>query len=910
MHRLPWTTIVWLVLALAISWPLAARADEPRGLHLGGGSPLEDVAGRRTILCIGINGYDHPAYGPLRCATADARALASTFEELGYQVTLMVDDDPDLPAHLIPTYRNLDDQIHRFCRASTRQTDTLIICFSGHGDVVDGQSALVPLDYREAERTLTLGALFDAMKRSRAAKKLLVLDACRSAKRDPVRTLRSGFLQSLGQTENVVVLSGCGADQASYEDPDLQHGRLTKTLVDGLAGAAFGEDREFLFGHELWGYVERTFHDRNWVAEQSPTMFGTWNARVRFDIARREVEPPPPISGQDREIFDLTLCKADEEAMAEDYPACVNYCVTALRILPRHPDALARRGFAYANLGYVDKAFQDAQAVLERDPRHLFALVVRAHCALARGNPQVARLDMTRAIGAFAADSERWIGALPPVAGASLWLAFGYIQGMLGGTEDAQLEAYARVLAMRGVPAELVAQALVNRGLLHSARGRMAEAIADFTQVLERAEMPPLQVAWAAFDRGLAYAGMQQYAKAVADYTRVIELDDVPGEAFARALVNRAMIYEQQGRTEEAFEHYGRVLAMEGISSAPKAWAALARGGRHLVCGRYEEAFADYARVPDLPGAPPELVAQALGNQGGVRMQQGRLDDAVEEYDRCLAVSGVPPHLLARALNLRGISLQALGRAEDAVGSYGRILEMNGAPAREVGEALVRTGIVLYRLGRSVDAVPFFERVIALDDAHPNSRALALSARGVIHAEAGRAAPAMADLDRALATRGALTAARILVWVDRVKACASLGRLEEAVTDVLTGAGLAMGDADIVWLDGFAHMASEEWVAMAAAFERALVFGPPPLHVLGAVEELRYRYAEPPETRVVLAWLRMARGEAPLARADLAAYVADHPQGALADRAREVLAGGAVPGAQQDGSAARPSPSR
>ena len=51
----------------------------------------------------------HPRYGPLRYAAADARLLGRTLAERGYDVTLMVDDDPDLPPEQVPTWRNLDD---------------------------------------------------------------------------------------------------------------------------------------------------------------------------------------------------------------------------------------------------------------------------------------------------------------------------------------------------------------------------------------------------------------------------------------------------------------------------------------------------------------------------------------------------------------------------------------------------------------------------------------------------------------------------------------------------------------------------------------------------------------------------------------------------------------------------------
>ena len=62
--------------------------------------------------------------------------------------------------------------------------------------------------------------------------------------------------------------------------------------------------------------------------------------------------------------------------------------------------------------------------------------------------------------------------------------------------------------------------------------------------------------------------------------------------------------------------------------------------------------------------------------------------------------------------------------------------------------------------------------------------------------------------------------------------------------------------------------------------------------------ELREKLSGPAEAAVFLGWLRVRAGKAKEGRADLEAYLSDHPDGPLAKWARELLA---TPAARHQG---------
>ncbi len=461
---------------LALALIAAPSMGQDRGVEMPrqGHEPLR--GGKRLALCIGIDGYDRAGrYPPLRHAVADARALAVAFRGLGYETLLLVDDAEDQT--LLPTYANIDGKLWEIARRAATVDDTLVVTFAGHGDVQGEQSVLLPLDYGTAGRPLTLSHLFDHINgpHCRARKKLLVLDACRSAREDSSRRLANGFLQAVAQPETSVVLTSCGASEQSFEDGDLGHGRFSAVLLEGLAGAAFGEGREFLLASELFEYIRGTFEKRRWLDAQRPQMFGRWDAGVRFDLARRDLPRSPPNTPQDHESFDIVIRRAHAAEEGGDLVASVGFATSALRILEGEPRALALRARCYEGLGYRTQAMEDAQAALAREPAEAMALQVRGMCAYANRRFQESADDLKRASDLVEASPSRWPSLASGEETARRWFGMQCAVAR-GDSHRSALAARARSLhlAREGVPAERLARAqrLVRLGTLQEGQTR------------------------------------------------------------------------------------------------------------------------------------------------------------------------------------------------------------------------------------------------------------------------------------------------------------------------------------------------------------------------------------------------------------------------------------------------------
>jgi len=85
-----------------------------------------------------------------------------------------------------------------------------------------------------------------------------------------------------------------------------------------------------------------------------------------------------------------------------------------------------------------------------------------------------------------------------------------------------------------------------NRGFEYAKKGKLDQAIADYTKALE---LNP-KFDWAYYNRGNAYEKKGRHARAIADYTKVIELNP----RYAAAYNNRAIAYYHQKDYDKAWK--------------------------------------------------------------------------------------------------------------------------------------------------------------------------------------------------------------------------------------------------------------------------------------------------------------------------------------------------------------------
>ena len=127
---------------------------------------------RRVALVIGNGAY---ADSPLKNPVNDARAMATSLRELGFEV--IVREDANL--------QQMDDAVREFGRRLERAHAGLFY-YAGHGMQIKGRNFLIPVGARfehedeVAYRSLDAGQVLDKMDSAKTQVNLMILDACRN----------------------------------------------------------------------------------------------------------------------------------------------------------------------------------------------------------------------------------------------------------------------------------------------------------------------------------------------------------------------------------------------------------------------------------------------------------------------------------------------------------------------------------------------------------------------------------------------------------------------------------------------------------------------------------------------------------------------------------------------------------
>src|SRR5215475_8826542 len=119
---------VVLMSAGSLFGPALSTAQQQRG------QTVQSKAVQRTALVIGNSNYEQ---GPLRNPANDARAIAATLKDLGFNVTLRSDLN----------LRQMDDAVRDFGQ-KIKDGGIGLFYFAGHGVQVDGVNYLAPVGAR------------------------------------------------------------------------------------------------------------------------------------------------------------------------------------------------------------------------------------------------------------------------------------------------------------------------------------------------------------------------------------------------------------------------------------------------------------------------------------------------------------------------------------------------------------------------------------------------------------------------------------------------------------------------------------------------------------------------------------------------------------------------------------------
>lgn len=133
---------------------------------------LSSAEEARHALVIGNNAYLHAR--PLDNPTNDAKSIATSLDQVGFEVTLRTDTD----------LKSMKGAVREFIQKLPKGSVALVF-YAGHGVQVKGQNYLIPIDaemaeeYEVPDETLSMDTLMRGLEQAGTALNILILDCCR-----------------------------------------------------------------------------------------------------------------------------------------------------------------------------------------------------------------------------------------------------------------------------------------------------------------------------------------------------------------------------------------------------------------------------------------------------------------------------------------------------------------------------------------------------------------------------------------------------------------------------------------------------------------------------------------------------------------------------------------------------------
>jgi hypothetical protein len=259
--------------------------------------------GEKYAFLVACGEYDAKELRPLTYTRNDITAFRDVLRQSGFpegHIVLMHDKQD---RRYLPEAAKIRMEL-KLLLGSVDAGDTMVVALSGHGVQFRGEknSYFCPVDARLAKRAtlLSLEEVYKDLEGCRAARKLLLVDACRN---DPQSKLARGRqeveLESVTRPQTqavptgIVALFSCDAGQESFEYPDLGHGIFFYHVLQGWKGKASREGPVTL--DHLASYVRketRTFARQKLGVLQVPVQRGEFSGDWVLADARAEKPDP------------------------------------------------------------------------------------------------------------------------------------------------------------------------------------------------------------------------------------------------------------------------------------------------------------------------------------------------------------------------------------------------------------------------------------------------------------------------------------------------------------------------------------------------------------------------------------------------------------------------------------------
>jgi tetratricopeptide (TPR) repeat protein len=202
-------------------------------------------------------------------------------------------------------------------------------------------------------------------------------------------------------------------------------------------------------------------------------------------------------------------------------------------------------------------------------------------------------------------------------------------EALAAGDQKTAISAYSQAIESRDLPTEVLANALLNRGLAYQQLSEHQEAIDDYTAALQLDAMSAEMRATALYNRGLSQQKLPNLSAAVEDYTSALFLDPT----FAHAYYGRGNALRESGQflfalsdyekatryhhPNAAQVYYAEALTYESLKRPNEARKSLERAV--AANPRFKQAVERLASLQGSVMAKPTVVAAVGGGQLTVR---------------------------------------------------------------------------------------------------------------------------------------------------------------------------------------------------------------------------------------------------------------------------------------------------
>jgi tetratricopeptide (TPR) repeat protein len=202
-------------------------------------------------------------------------------------------------------------------------------------------------------------------------------------------------------------------------------------------------------------------------------------------------------------------------------------------------------------------------------------------------------------------------------------------EALSAGDQKTAISAYSQAIESQDLPTEVLANALLNRGLAYQQLAEHQEAIDDYTAALQLDAMSAEMRATALYNRGLSQQKLPNLSAAVEDYTSALFLDP----SFAHAYYGRGNALRESGQflfalsdyekatryhyPNAAQVHYAEALTYESLKRPNEARKSLERAV--AANPRFKQAVERLASLQGSVMAKPSVVASVGGGQLTVR---------------------------------------------------------------------------------------------------------------------------------------------------------------------------------------------------------------------------------------------------------------------------------------------------